>query len=242
MLAIETSSTRCEVALALDDRVQALARLPEQSKPTATLVPTMRDLCRSIGWQPRELKLICVDIGPGSYTGLRVGLTCAKTLAFAAGAELAPVRSLDAVAWNVPRAAEEMIPPTLPGEVGRTATEQLVEVAFDAARGQVFACRFRRTAECWVACDEIRIMHATDWVRALDPAAVVTGPALVKYRTLIPPQFRVADESRWWPRAEQLIELGLQRSRAAPAEPYWTLEPLYLRPSAAEEKRSARLP
>ena len=226
MLAIETSTTRCEVALALDDRVQALARLPEQSKPTATLVPTIRDLCRSIGWQPRELNLICVDIGPGSYTGLRVGLTCAKTLAFAAGAELAPVRSLDAVAWYVRPAAEE----------------QLVEVAFDAARGQVFACRFRRTEESWVPRDEIRIVHAPDWVRALDPAAVVTGPALVKYRTLIPPQFRVADESHWWPRAEQVLELGLKRSRAAPAEPYWTLEPLYLRPSAAEEKRSAGHP
>lgn len=221
VLAIETATTRCEVALAVDDRVQAAARLPEDRKPTATLVPTVRDLCRSVGWRLRELDLICVDIGPGSYTGLRVGLTCAKTLAFAAGAELAAVRSLDAVALNA------------------GPSEQLVEVAFDAARGQVFACRFRRGNEqCWVPCDEIRIVRAEDWALALDPAAVVTGPALVRYRALVPPQFQVADESRWWPQAERVLELGLRVSRTGPAPSYWTLEPLYLRPSAAEEKRA----
>lgn len=218
VLGIETSTIHCEIALSLDDQILASARLPAGSRPTAVLASTIRDLCRSLGWSPRELNLVCVDHGPGSYTGLRVGITCAKTLAFAAGASLATAGSLEVVAYNSP-----------PGE-------QFVEVAFDAARGQVFAGRFCRDVDSLTALDEVRIVTAEDWARGLDPSALIIGPALEKYRRLGPATLRIADESDWWPRADRVIQLGLRQFRTHPLSEYFTLEPLYLRPSAAEEK------
>ncbi len=76
--------------------------------------------------------------------------------------------------------------------------------------------------------------------KALDPSALVLGPALARYRELVSAPHRVADESLWWPRAERVIPLGLEQFRAAPLREYFTLEPLYLRPSAAEEKRATK--
>jgi len=228
VLAIETSTTsRGEVAFALDDTLVASVVLSDQIKPTASLVPTIRELCHAAGWSVRELDLICVDIGPGSYTGVRVGLTCAKMLAYAADAPLATVGSLDVVARNAPSEA------------------QLLDVAFDAARGQVFAARYCREAgegsstdaPDWVADGPVHIVQADEWAAACDRSGLVLGPALVKYRTILPPELRVADPDLWWPRAATVAALGLARFRAGPLPPFWTLEPVYLRPSAAEEKR-----
>jgi tRNA threonylcarbamoyladenosine biosynthesis protein TsaB len=168
------------------------------------------------------LNLICVDQGPGSYTGLRVGITCAKTLAFAADASLATAGSLKVVACNSPLG------------------ERLVEVSFDAARGQVFACRFHRDAQSWTALDKVRIVSAADWARSLDPSALIIGPALEKYRDLVPASHHIAAEPDWWPRADRVIQLGLRQFRTTPLREYYTLEPLYLRPSAAEEKTPGR--
>jgi tRNA threonylcarbamoyladenosine biosynthesis protein TsaB len=221
ILGIETSTLRCEVALSLDDQFVASARPPADTRPTATFAPTIRELCRSVGWSPRELDLICVDQGPGSYTGLRVGITCAKTLAFAAGAAMATASSLEVVANNVP------------------PTERLVEVAFDAARGQVFACRFRRDANAWTALSDVRIVGVDEWASGLDPSGLVTGPALEKYHGLVPVSIRIDDMSNWWPRADWVIRLGLRQIRTKPLREYFLLEPAYLRPSAAEEKRAA---
>ena len=220
ILGIETSTKSCGLALASDSETLAISCLPEESRPTASLVPAIRDLCCSVGWSPCALELICVDIGPGSYTGLRVGLTCAKTLAFSAGAHLATARSLDVVAHSV------------------SASASVAEVAFDAARGQVFACRFQRLDDAWSPCHAIRIVEAQDWARQLSRGAIVLGPALNRYRALLAPSFRVAEESMWQPHAEWVIRLGLEQFKREPIQQYWDLEPLYMRPSAAEEKRA----
>jgi len=225
VLGIETSTAAaCSVALAEDGRVIASARLPADARPTARLVPAIGELCRGAGWSVRQLDLVCVDIGPGSYTGLRVGLTCAKALAFATDAGLATAESLAVVARNAP------------------ANERLVEVAFDAARGQVFAARSARQGDNWLALAETRILNANEWARSLDPAALVLGPALTKYRSLISSPQRVADESDWSPRVERVIEIALAQFQVEPLTSFWTLEPLYLRPSAAEEKLQDRHP
>jgi tRNA threonylcarbamoyladenosine biosynthesis protein TsaB len=237
VLGIETSTTRCQVALAEAGTLVALAALPETVKATSSLVPTIASLARKAGWPLTELDLVCVDIGPGSYTGLRVGLTCAKTLAYAAGAALAPVESLDVVATNVP------------------ASECQIEVAFDAARGQVFAAHYinesrtgptnRPTAttesfeNSWTRREPIRIVDAHDWTMNLPVDSLVLGPALVKCRSKIAPDRCVADESQWWPTASNVIRLGVTEFLARPLRAYWSLEPIYLRASAAEEKRRA---
>jgi hypothetical protein len=71
----------------------------------------------------------------------------------------------------------------------------------------------------------------------LDPSALVLGPALLKYRHLIPDTQRVANESEWWPQVAHVIELGIRQFHSGTSPSYWSLEPIYLRLSAAEEKK-----
>lgn len=226
ILGIETSTMRCEVALAENATTVGTATVPEGCRASSLLVPIITGLCREHGWSLRDLDLVCVDVGPGSYTGLRVGLTCAKVLAYAARAPLVTAVSLEVVARNL------------------LGDRRSLEVAYDASRGQVFSSRIQ-----WISSDlgvsepratPLRIVAAEQWAAELDRSALVTGPALTKYRSLIPPGCAVADESHWWPAASHVIELGRKQLEAGPPADYWTIEPFYLRPSAAEEKASTK--
>ncbi len=97
-LGIETAADTCAVAL-LDgsNPLVELAILTPRSHATR-LAPLIREALAHAGAQPADLDVIAVSAGPGSYTGLRIGLSTAKGLCLASGAALAAVPTLDALA------------------------------------------------------------------------------------------------------------------------------------------------
>src|SRR5688500_8632212 len=90
-LALETSGRTGSVALAVDGVVVAEEQFAHGLKHAAGIVPMVDRLCRGRGWTPGEIEAVYVSAGPGSFTGLRVGVTVAKTLAFATGAKVVAV-------------------------------------------------------------------------------------------------------------------------------------------------------
>src|SRR5262245_33492571 len=85
ILAIETVGSTGSVA-ALDERgVLAELALDSRRRSAQTLVPGMAALVESVGWRSRDVELVAVASGPGSFTGLRIGVTTAKTFAYAIG-------------------------------------------------------------------------------------------------------------------------------------------------------------
>src|SRR5262245_65324899 len=73
LLVLETSGRVGSVALALGGELGEVRRLEESRRHARDLAPAVKDLCASRGWKPRELDGVIVSLGPGSYTGLRVG-------------------------------------------------------------------------------------------------------------------------------------------------------------------------
>src|SRR5450759_3825007 len=96
-LAIETSGPLGSVALFESETVLGEQSLELGRQHGQSLIPTIRQLLTFYGKLPRDLELVAVSIGPGSYTGLRVGVVCAKTLAYAANSQLVAVDTLHAV-------------------------------------------------------------------------------------------------------------------------------------------------
>lgn len=122
VLAIDTSNHPMSVALVSDDALMATTTLNMVRNHSIYLMPTIDSLMKRVGWQPADLDRIVVAKGPGSYTGVRVAVTTAKTLALTLHLPLVGVSSLEVVAHNA-----------LP------TTEQLIVPFFDARRGNVFA-------------------------------------------------------------------------------------------------------
>ncbi len=222
ILAIETSGQAGSVAVLNDGRFLREILLPPTRKSASTLAPSVRDVLAEVGWKTTDVRLIAVAIGPGSFTGLRVGVTTAKTFAYALKAEVIGVATLDVIA------AQSGI------------LEQSLSVALDAQRGQVFACKFECAANGCRAQGRPVILDIDEWIAGLKPGTAVSGPALEKLAAQIPAEVTIVPSDRWSPKAATVGRLGWHRYESGQRDDLWRLVPNYFRPSAAEEKLAAR--
>ena len=221
-LVLETSGRGGRVGLAADGRVVRSANLDPARRHNRELSPTVAALVDAEGIMPAELDGVMVSVGPGSYTGLRVGVMSAKALAYATGCRLVAVPTFHAVAEQTP------------------AEAATADVISDALQGLVYAQRFRRLdSERWEPADELRVEPAAEWAGRLTPEVWVSGPGLDVHDRAIPeavPRVPAADRV---PGLEAVFRVGLRLAPLTAAE-VMRLEPLYLRPSSAEEKAARK--
>lgn len=218
-IALETSGLRGSVAAFDDGRVLVARDLNSTQRSAQSLAPALRDLLREVAWQPRDVQLVAVTVGPGSFTGLRIGVTTAKTFAYTIDAELVAVDTLEVIAHQAP------------AEIGT------LKVALDAGRGQVFAAEFQRAATHGIeAVRPSMIVELADWLGSLKPRDTVSGPMVDKVASQLPSGVTIVEALYRAPHASAVAELAWQKYTAGQRDDAIQLVPRYLRLSAAEEK------
>ena len=131
LLAIETTTDTCSVAVYIDTHVHIEKTLRKPKVHAEHLVPMIQDVLSYSEIQPHELDGIAVSEGPGSYTGLRIGVSTAKGLAFAHNLKLISVPSLSAMAFTSL--------PYIPNDAH-------IVVARNSRRGEVYLAAFKKTS------------------------------------------------------------------------------------------------
>ncbi len=111
LLLIESSTPTASVALADGDQCVASLTLEVEKGHARLIAPMIRQVMNNLRWGFEDIDAVVVSIGPGSYTGLRVGLSTAKGMAVAAGCPIIAVNSLQALAGNVLPLARELNAP-----------------------------------------------------------------------------------------------------------------------------------
>jgi tRNA threonylcarbamoyladenosine biosynthesis protein TsaB len=218
VLGIETSGKNASIALLRDDDCMAQVRLEAAGRRHAqTLVAEIDRLLRGQGLRVRDCEAVAVSVGPGSFTGLRIGIMCAKTLAYATGCPLAAVDTLLAIAENSPADVDE------------------VYVVSDAQRRQWYARRYRRAGTVFAPLGDVAIVDAEPWCAERVPGDVVTGPA-ADAESLLSNRCRLLAAEFREPHAHTIAHLGRAQLQMGMAADPWRLEPIYVRRSAAEEK------
>ncbi len=215
MLLLETSHQPGLVGLALGDRLLARRQLESGRHNARDLAPAMAALLSELGWAARDLDAVAVGRGPGSYTGLRVGIMSAKTMAYVTGCPLVAIDTFAILAEQTPPGA------------------QRIDIIADAQKEAAYVQSFAWEDAAWKATDELRIREFGDWLESLDPSAWVGGPGLLRYRdrladVLVPPV------ECWSPGLESLLVLATRRLDLGDRDDPFSLEPLYLRASSAE--------
>lgn len=224
ILAIETVGFTGSIALADGEHLVAQQVLPTDRRMAQTLAPAIAELLAAHEWNAREIELVAVATGPGSFTGLRCGVTTAKVLAYAAKAEVVGVDSLATIAEGAPADCNEL------------------HTVLDAQRRQLFAATFRRDEHGLMQrATDTQIIDIERWLAALRPGQVVAGPVLEKLAARLPEGVRTLPPESWLPRAAGVASLAWRRYQLGQRDSLWQLVPNYVRASAAEEKRGEQL-
>jgi tRNA threonylcarbamoyladenosine biosynthesis protein TsaB len=220
ILALDTSTDRAAVALEGMDQACHVAAPGESRRHGRGLLPTIRNLLRRADIQPDDLAAIGVGLGPGSFTGLRIGLTAAKTLAYALDCPLYGLDSLEAIARNAP---DQVL--------------RVVAVA-DAQRGDLFVADFVRTLPGGPLQGRggSRIESIVALLARLEPGTYVVGPPLGRNEPAWPVSIVRNEPETGYPDGPRMLELTRERIAEGGRLDPWFLEPTYVRRSAAEEK------
>ena len=216
LLLLETSHQPGLVGLSVGERLVGQRHLESGRHNGRDLAPAIAALLGEQGWAARDLEGVAVGRGPGSYTGLRVGIVSAKTMAYAIGC---PLVALDTFA---------VIAAQSPPECGR------IDIISDAQKEAVYVQGFLREKVTWQPVGELRIVEFVDWLASRDGSAWVGGPGLVRYRDRLPTDVPIAPADCWSPGLDSLLTLAVRRIDAGERDDAFTLEPLYLRASSAE--------
>ena len=223
ILAIESSGITASAAV-LDAGDLLVEELLEPGQRSAQgLAPAIARALAAVGWKAADVELVAVTRGPGSFTGLRVGVTTAKALAYASGASVLGVNTLEAIATGMPDDCDQ------------------VSVVIDAQRKQSFLAEFARGPDGFFRCTrETTIVDDQEWLSRLAPGQFVTGPGLEKLQGQLPAGMIVAERQHWAPQAAAVGHLAGRLFAAGKGDDMFELVPDYFRPTAAEEKWKAK--
>src|SRR3954470_21775231 len=108
-IAVETSGRIGSIATVLDGVVLAEEQFAHGLQHAAQILPIIDRLCRAQRWTPRDVEQLYISAGPGSFTGLRIAVTVAKTMALATGVKIVAVPSVSVLAANAPDDAKHLI-------------------------------------------------------------------------------------------------------------------------------------
>ena len=222
ILVLETSSRQGGAALATGEGIVASARLPGLMRHAGELLPAIEAMLGQHGWPADSVTDVFLSIGPGSFTGLRVGVTVARTFAWSVGVKIVAVPTLDSLAMNAFQAAP---------------VPQHLAVILDAKQSRVFAAAFElKEGTCRKIIDAQMADPGEFLGRCPRPLAVL-GEGIPYHRQAIESSgATVLPESLWWPRAANVYAVGLQMAEAGQYTPAGGLLPLYIRRPEAEEK------
>ena len=234
MLALETTEKFGSVALLNDGHVLAERELPKDRRSSQTLHPTLRTLFETTQTAPETIDIVAVVVGPGSFTGLRVGVTAAKVFAYSHATKVIALDTFRTVAFGSGTVPEDTV----------GSLDSLFSVGVDAQRGEVVAAVLRRTKEGRIdMVKEPELLSVVDWWKHAEQyeGIIFSGPALERWSVNVPPNVVLASQSDWFPKASAAGKLAAERKAwresQQPYDDVWTLRPTYSRLSAAEEKR-----
>ena len=205
-LAVTSSTAVVGVALLEDERVLASRHLVTDRRHAEELTPMIRDVLAEAGLALAELDRLAVDVGPGRFTGLRVGIATVRTLAFAADKLVVGVSSLEALAA------------TQPGKC--------VTAVIDARRSEVFQQRFGRDASgVLVPLGEPSYGPPEEMALAIQDGDMIVGDGADRYVEVYGQRAGATHVVGVEPMAEHIARLSL----AHPAAPGPLVTPVYLR-------------
>lgn len=226
ILALDTSTNVASVAILEEDVIIGEYSCNKGKTHSQRLMPMIQSLLEKVGLNATDMDAFSASIGPGSFTGLRIGVTTVKAMAFAAGKPVISVHTLDALAYNLPM------------------SKALICPIIDARNNQVFTAIYRfvnGNLERLTDYLGIHIYELVDIIRPMEGEVVLLGDAYNMHKdyfvqelgervSLAPPNIALA-------KASSVAVLARNALLQGKVESCIDMVPFYLRKSQAEREK-----
>ncbi|MFM8564251.1 MAG: tRNA (adenosine(37)-N6)-threonylcarbamoyltransferase complex dimerization subunit type 1 TsaB [Acidimicrobiia bacterium] len=227
ILGIETATERVSVAVGGHEGVLAMFEVTRGRRHAETITPAIEFVCRQADVTLDEISVIAVDVGPGLFTGMRVGLASGKAIAQALRVPMIGISSLDLLAYPLRR------------------TDKVIAAVVDARKGEVFYALYRQVPGGVQRVTEPRAGRVDDLVADLlarGQEVVCVGDGALRYRDEISADFRAefAEQFFAYPSSGPLVQLAHAKALREEWVNPWEVEALYLRKPDAEINWSTR--
>jgi tRNA threonylcarbamoyladenosine biosynthesis protein TsaB len=222
ILAIDTSTDQASTALLQEDEIVAEYSWRAAGNHSRHLGSVVEEILDRQGFTPRSIDIMAIAIGPGSFSGLRVGISFAKGMATALEIPLYGESTLDVIADNIGDCVGSMW------------------AVLPAGRRQLYAARYRRDGSTWRRTSDYQLLEGEQLPRVVAPGELVGGTGLpdALERAILDVGGRLTRPADRVRRAGYLAELARRSAVSGVPNQRDTIEPLYLRLSSAEERRA----
>lgn len=227
ILGIETATVQAGCAIGGHEGVLASAHSAKGKRHAENLTPAIEFICEQAQIELSEIGLVAVDVGPGLFTGLRVGVATAKAIAFALRVPMIGVSSLDLLAFPV------------------RFSPRLIVAAIDARRSELYYAFYRQVPGGVQRISEHAVGSADDLASellAIGEEVLLVGDGAHRYREAFDglAKVEIVDPGNSYPSAASLVQLAHARALREDFTQIDAIEPIYLRRPDAEINWSTR--
>ena len=230
ILAIDSSSTAASVAVMEDDKLLVELVVNYQRTHSEKLIPMIEETLKHCGLKAKDVDVFAASIGPGSFTGLRIGVTTLKVMAQALNKPVVGISTLEALAFNLPYCDGILCP------------------IIDAQREMVYSCLYEWRGDQLEALQEpvvISINELLEELKVQGKRVVFLGDAVDKFKqdiTAVLKEQATFPPSAWTiVRAASIGALALKRIEEGQLIAPEELLPIYMRKSQAENQYEERM-
>jgi tRNA threonylcarbamoyladenosine biosynthesis protein TsaB len=227
ILGIESATAQVGCAIGGHEGVLASAHSARAKRHAEILTPQIDFVRRQARIELREISVVAVDLGPGLYTGLRVGIASAMAMAYALDVPMIGVASLDLLAFPV------------------RFSSKLIVAAIDARRGELFHAFYRSVPGGVQRMSDYAVGSPDDLaseILAKSEECLVVGDGALRYQEVLVGlrKVEVADQGFAHPTASSLVQLAHAQALREQFVKPWEIRPLYLRKPDADINWSTR--
>ncbi|MDD4893701.1 MAG: tRNA (adenosine(37)-N6)-threonylcarbamoyltransferase complex dimerization subunit type 1 TsaB [Candidatus Omnitrophica bacterium] len=191
---------------------------------SALLTPTINRILNALGWQASDIDYFACGLGPGSFTGMRVGIAAIKGLAFSLNKPVVGIPTLDILAKNASIHGAYVIP------------------VVDAKRNLIYTSIYRNKDAGVKRIKPYMLLTADEFIKKakIKGEAVILGDAVNLYKQKLlagMKRIMILDKDYWYPRAGNIINLAIERIKDKKINNAFDIEPIYLYPKECQVRK-----
>lgn len=229
VLSVDSSYSTATCALIKDDKILAEINLNDKKQHSVILMRLIDSILKEYEIDINDIDAFIISRGPGSFTGLRIGMATLKGLAFASKKPLISVSTLDALAYN------------------SISFQGIICPIMDALRDNIYTCLYKNENNNLIPLIKEQCLNINELVTILKEQTlpiIFVGDGVAKHKEFlqenIPNSFFAPNHSNF-PKASSVGELGIKKINDGVIENIDSINPIYLRKSQAEREYEKRM-